>query len=347
MPRQSALAIDPALPFPTEVLSLISNSANRSSLAACCTVTRAIHDIAAPILYRFIVISSVRRRDSRFDADPKAFSSSGRVNPHTRKRRLLLHAEEVTVELHHEDDCPKPLKFPKLHTLRLELGLAGYGPTLHYGGISEKQCVSVKALKPKRLVLRGASICNIQQYPAGFGKTLYTDLEELVFVCPNTTVRPNSCSSSFHGVEKLKGVVWIFLTRDPKEIWRFGTETVLGRHASHGFMTELASFGSVLCDLPLIPIIIVNGSAVEQGKVFQSTSDAEKQFATTVYSSLQWGFERDDRSPPSKPSDLTKRIDEKFALIKFLSMEQYISDHQWQGVLEEQEIQGWIGGQRK
>ncbi|OCF32634.1 hypothetical protein I316_05814 [Kwoniella heveanensis BCC8398] len=326
--------------FPREVLNQIFSAlfeVDRASLTACCLASRPFFEIAAPIMYRHVVVSPSFVRDSRIDLAPDRYTDTGREKNTTRKKKLLKAAEIVTIDHHHATWCGnKSFKYPKLKTLVLNMTQNGLGSVLHADDILEKQCSYAKGQAPKKLVLKRIHLCRVSSDMLGVPEKLFDTIEELTFICPITDIKPGSMAGDFGPMQKTKKLVWIFDTPDPRTRWTLGTRTMFGRESPGLEPMDLFSFTYLIKNLPDVPFYIVNAGSIDH-KYFNlekwNERDVRDKFIDMVKDGPLFGCDgENDRAEYTK----------KLARINFLTMREYIENHDWSGELEPKQVKAFL-----
>ncbi|WVQ98029.1 hypothetical protein IAU59_005151 [Kwoniella sp. CBS 9459] len=337
--QTSSGSIAKQLPFPREVLNVVFSvlfDIDRASLPACCLVSRAFFDIAAPVLYRQICVTPSCRRDSRADYAPDKYTDTGRERTTTRKKKLLKAAEIVTFEAHHATWCGnKSFKYPKLKTLVLDMDQNGLGSVLHSGDILEKQCSYVRGQAPKKLVLKRVHLCRISSDMLGVPEKLFDTIEELTFICSITDIKPGSMAGGFGPMKNLKKVVWIFDTPSPQTRWTLGTQGVFGRERDIDLRVDLFSFTHLISYLPDVPFIVVNAGSIDhQYFRIETWNELEVQdkFINMVKSGSLFGSSEIEK----------EKYADKFGKIKFLTMREYVGQYDWTGELEPKQVRSFL-----
>ncbi|WRT64800.1 uncharacterized protein IL334_001734 [Kwoniella shivajii] len=362
MPKKAQARLNP-LPLPTEMLDLIFSillDTDRKGLAKCCLVSQSMNHIAASILYRRIRVSPIAHLDSRADHATDRFTATGKQKTNTRKKKLLKCAEIVTIDYHHASWCGnKTFKYPKLDTLVLRMNVNGLGPVLHAHDILEKQCTLVKCLEPRKVVFYESCFTNISGDMLGVPFKLLSSVEAITFVCTLTGVKPTMSWGGYpNDMSRLKKLVWIFHTPNPSTRWVPGAVSVLGRTRSHLSQDIMVLTGTIR-NLPDIPILIVNAGSLDHVYVGENLWDetrGQEKFASVLKQNIiRGGYRRGVRPDPSgkwvtdqDPVNIQKELDEEamsskiFERITFLSMKDYLMNHNWVGELRNDEARAWL-----
>ncbi|WVF69837.1 hypothetical protein IAT40_004616 [Kwoniella sp. CBS 6097] len=327
------------LPLPREILSKVFSLLlhfDRTTLTACCLTSRAFFDVAAPVLYRHVYVSSIERFDSRLDRAPNRYTDTGKEKQTTRKKKLLRQAEMVTIEFHHPNWCKdKAFKYPDLKTLVLDMAQCHLGLVLHPIDAPEKLCPCVKGLQPKKLILQWAHLCNISADILGVPEKLFDNIEELTFVCPITEIMPTMCFGGFGPMKKLKRLTWIFSTPNPATRWTLGTQGIFGNMPTQPFM-GLSCLSGTIVSLPDVPILIVNAGSIDHkwlGLKKWNEKRVEEKVIEIARSSSCFGAHRDDEE---------ENYEEKFDRAQFISMREYIEKYDWTGELEPEQVKAFL-----
>nr|XP_019008503.1 uncharacterized protein I206_07062 [Kwoniella pini CBS 10737]OCF47284.1 hypothetical protein I206_07062 [Kwoniella pini CBS 10737] len=355
--KKSKISItSPPLPLPLELISLILThlyEVDRASLATACQVSKAMFQVAAPILYRQIHVSPLIWRDSRNDHSPDRFTPTGKEKTNTRKKKILKNAEIVIIDSHHATWCGnKSFKYPNLKTLVLNLTVNGFGPVLHGNDILEKQCSLVKCLQPKKLVLFGMTLTSITTYEMfGVPPKIFENIEQLTLVAPMEPIKPRSIWGGFSDMPKLKKLVWIFHTAHPALKWSSGSQALLGEGGAPK-KTDLNALGHFLREVSDIPTYVVNsgslhpnyvgkvaGSKVEiKGNVVDYLENLMSEGEIGPWFSSGWKEGISDTEKQEKKEKFRKRFDN----IRFISMKEYLENHDWTGEILPDEAKLWI-----
>ncbi|WVQ98018.1 hypothetical protein IAU59_005138 [Kwoniella sp. CBS 9459] len=245
-----ASAVPSLLRLPPELTTYIFSillEVHPPSLNACTRVSRAMCDIAAPILYTRIRISPDRALDSRQDHSlerlaPKRQSAvaKGKPSPKTRKAKLVANARVIHIEAHPHTWCTgKELpSFPKLQTLVLTLAqtpeLSLFHTTYQYNMSSSAavSCKFIDSLRPRKLVLRNADLRTLQTKPSDLllPPNICRKLEELTIYFssqaknnlasqPLANIWDLYMSSEPYQPRKTRKITCVFHTGAPEEFW--------------------------------------------------------------------------------------------------------------------------------
>ncbi|OCF76882.1 hypothetical protein I204_02590 [Kwoniella mangroviensis CBS 8886] len=367
-------------PFPLAVLRRIFTHLlyiHRSALAICCRVSRSFSQIASPILYSRIGISSIPQRDSRADHSLDRLTVNGREKTTTRKKKLLKCARYITVDAHDSSTLcgigrNKKLSFPELEVLTLCLTIDSTGPILHNDPIvhppkrKQQECSLLKRITtaPKKLVLDGANMTSITAFPLGFPKNIYDNLEEITFICPPIVYLPDPSVVGFPDWSELplKKVNWMFFTKDKDHYWTLGQhhlDPTKQRYGSGRFTDEYWSFGKFLLSFPTnIEINVINSGSIHPctiGSVYLDQQYNQNLFANKVRQGMLAEVQsRARRHGPVQNGNYTEqdlkitldidmaKAQERWSAIRWVGMIEYLRNNDWEGELEPDEFKVWL-----
>ncbi|WWD07725.1 hypothetical protein V865_005827 [Kwoniella europaea PYCC6329] len=367
-------------PFPVAVLRRIFTHLlcnNRSALATCCRVSRSFSQIASPILYARIGISSIPKRDSTADYSLDRLTVNGREKPTTRKKKLLKCARYVTVDARDFSALcgicrNKKMSFPKLKVLTLCLTIDSTGPIMHKDPIvhspkrKQQKCSLLKSITPapKKLVIDGANMTSITAYPLGFPKSVYDNLEEITFICPPIFYLPDPSVGGFPYWSDLplKRVNWMFFTKDDDHYWTLGRHHLNPNKQKYGsgrFTDEYWSFSNFLLSFPNnIEINIINSGLIHPYTIGSAYFDQQYNQYLFAYQIRQGMLaEVHCRFGKHQPGHIRKnteenlktnldielaKVQERWNAIRWVGMKEYLRNNDWEGELEPDEVKVWL-----
>ncbi|WWC67901.1 uncharacterized protein I206_101819 [Kwoniella pini CBS 10737] len=234
---------------------------------------------------------------------------------------------------------------PKLITLTITPSYLGRTMQLCRGKRGYRHCELLEAITPRRLIIRNADVLRFG-LPETVPPKIFEDVEELIFISP--TEIPNGAGiPQLPKMAKLKRFTRIFWTDKPSDDWRstpYNDRRWKILSVAYRTVRNLASAISSLRNG--VQVLIVNSGPLQElcrdSDPGKSLREQTEEHIRTSLAFQAWGIYIQPGTRDSREDVLRAKAKFISDNIKYLTMEQYLNQGDWQDFLTSKEVDGWI-----